>query len=157
MSKNCKIIDLRGAQVNNKDTFSVIEFILQRSILSFINIRLTCRTRWWTQRIPKLHPMESNGRDYLSMPKFQWIYSKSPIPTHPPPKNITQQKQKQELPVRKQIRPRPSGFELNQYGQDCTPVVKNSSKWKEDEKHTRLPETEILSNTNQFKYQPMLS
>ena len=25
------------------------------------------------------------------------------------------------------------------------------------QKHTRLPETEILSNTNQFKYQPMLS
>ena len=24
------------------------------------------------------------------------------------------------------------------------------------QKHTRLPETEILSNTNQFKYQPML-
>ena len=25
------------------------------------------------------------------------------------------------------------------------------------QKHTILPETEILSNTNQFKYQPMLS
>ena len=25
------------------------------------------------------------------------------------------------------------------------------------QKHTRLTETEILSNTNQFKYQPMLS
>ena len=34
---------------------------------------------------------------------------------------------KQELPLRKQIRPRPSGFELNQYGQECTPVMKNSS------------------------------
>ena len=33
----------------------------------------------------------------------------------------------QELPVRKQIRLRPSGFELNYYGQDCTPVMKNSS------------------------------
>ena len=30
---------------------------------------------------------------------------------------------KQELPLRKQICPRPSGFELNQYGQECTPVM----------------------------------
>ena len=30
-------------------------------------------------------------------------------------------------------------------------------KWKEDKKHKRLPETEILSNTHQFKYKPMLS
>ena len=52
----------------------------------------------------------------------------------------------QELPVRKQIRPRPSGFELNQYGQDCTPVMKNSSSERKTKTH------KIARNWNFIKY-----
>ena len=52
----------------------------------------------------------------------------------------------QELPVRKQIRPRPSGFELNWYGQDCTPVMKNSSSERKTKTH------KIARNWNFIKY-----
>ena len=61
---------------------------------------------------------------------------------------------KQELPLRKQIRRRPSGFELNQYGQDCTPVMKNSSserktKNTQDCQKLKFYQIQINSNINQ--------
>ena len=61
---------------------------------------------------------------------------------------------KQELPVRKQIRPRPSGFELNWYGKDCTPVMKNSSserktKNTQDCQILKFYQIQINSNINQ--------
>ena len=60
----------------------------------------------------------------------------------------------QELPLRKQIRPRPSGFELNQYGQECTPVMKNSSserktKNTQDCQKLKFYQIQINSNINQ--------
>ena len=47
---------------------------------------------------------------------------------------------------RKQIRPRPSAFELNQYGQDCTPEMKNSSSERKTKTH------KIARNWNFIKY-----
>ena len=63
-------------------------------------------------------------------------------------------KTQQELPVRKQICPRPSGFELNHYGQDCTPVMKNSSserktKNTQDCQMLKCYQIQINSNINQ--------
>ena len=57
----------------------------------------------------------------------------------------------QELPVRKQIHKRPSGFELNLYGQDCTPAMKNSSsegKTKNTQDCQKLKFYQIQINSN---------
>ena len=56
--------------------------------------------------------------------------------------------------MRKQIRPRPSGFELNQYEQYCKPVMKNSSserktKNTQDCQKLKFYQIQINSDINQ--------
>ena len=82
------------------------------------------------------------------MTKFHWHDNPSPVYGHSFSSSWTNE---QELPWRKQIRPRPSGFELNQYGQDCTPVMKNSSserKTKNTKDCQKLKFYQIHTNSN---------
>ena len=95
--------------------------------------------------ITSLHCMNTTSALYALFPYKCTTKTKS-TPSHQP--SVMNE---QELPVRKQIRPRPSGFELNLYGQDCTPVTKNSSserKTKNTQHCQKLKFYQIQINLN---------